>query len=268
MSLFSGEDYKSFLRERIEQMPRRGHGELQRISTELKMHPTRVSQVVNGDMHFTVEQAAGLCRYLGLGQLETEYFVVLLQLARAGTEEARKLFRRQAQGIRERSKELVNRVPREKELDESEKAIFYSSWHYIGAHVLCSMEQYQTIDTLAAALAQPRERVKQIMDFLVATGLCVLEKERYKVGPKTTHLEATSPLVQRHHANWRLKAIHRHEALTSRELAYTCPVSLRREDQAALRELLVNTIQAFLKTVTESEPPDTAACLTIDWFEI
>lgn len=268
MSLFQHSDYKSYVLERIEGMPKAGRGEFQKIAQTLSMHSTRVSHIFRGDMHLTLEQAAGLCRYWGMAQIEAEYFIVLVQLARAGTEDARKILKAQAQSLRSRSKELITRVPQDRALTESEKGIFYSSWQYSAVRLLTSIDEFQTLEALATRLDVSRERMREILDFLVDTGLCILKNDRYQMGPKTTHLESNSPLIARHHSNWRLKALPRHEKLSPRELAYTCPVSLNRKDQEVLRELLVQTVQTFLKTVTASEPSDMVACLTIDWFEV
>jgi len=268
LPIFQHSDYKAYVLERIEAMPKSGRGEFQKISQTLSMHSTRVSHIFRGDMHLTIEQAAGLCRYWGMAQVEAEYFLVLVQLARAGTEDTRKILKGQAQAIRARSKELVTRVPQDRVLTESEKGIFYSSWQYSATRLLTSIDEFQTLESLATRLEVTRERMREILDFLVETGLCVVKNERYQMGPKTTHLESNSPLIARHHANWRLKALSRHEKLSVRELAYTCPVSLNKKDQEALRELLVQTVQSFLKTVTASEPSDMVACLTIDWFEV
>jgi len=73
--------------------------------------------------------------------------------------------------------------------------------------------------------------------------------------------------VTRHHANWRLKALGRHEHLSERELAYTVPVSISKADQKVLREMLIQTIVKFQETVTASEPSEILACLNIDWIE-
>lgn len=249
-------------------MPKGGRGEFNKMAQALRMHTTRVSQIFNGDMNLTVEQAADLCRYWGLAQSEAEFFLLLVQLERAGSQEARAIYKRQIDSTRARSKDLRERVSIERALSESERAIFYSSWFYSAARLLTSIEEFQTLDAISERLQQPRDRMREVLDFLVSTGLCIEEDGRYSMGPKTTHVEASSPLSLRHHSNWRLRAIQRQEKIGQNELTYTCPVSINRKDQAKLRELLIQTIQDFLKTVTESEPPEMVACLLIDWFEI
>jgi len=85
------------------------------------------------------------------------------------------------------------------------------------------------------------------------------------MGPQRTHLESTSPLIQKHHSNWRLKALQRSDSLDPEELMYTSPVSLSREDFKIIREDLVLMIKKVLDRVHPS-PAEEVACLNIDFF--
>lgn len=267
--LFGSRDYKQFVLARLHAMPRRGHGEFQKIAAELKTHSTRVSHVLRGDLHFTIEQGCDLCRYLGMGDLETEYFLTLLQYQRAGTQRLRQTLEKQLQGIAERAELLVHRVGRDKLLSDEQKAVFYSSWLYTAVRQACSIRELATLDGLARYFDLPREKIRSVVDFLVQNGLC---EERSDGGlailGKVTHLEAGSPLVARHHANWRLKAMQRHERLTGRELAYTAPMSISAADQTRIREMSATFVEQVLRVVKASEPEQRLMCLNLDWIEI
>lgn len=267
-SIFTFERYKDFLRERLKAMPKEGRGEIGKIAKMLSMHPTRVSQVLNSHVNLTMEQAASLTSYLGLAGSETEFFLALVQFERAGTEELKKISRATLERLRNQAKELKHRVPKDITLTDDQKAVFYSSWMYSAIRLATSIESLQSLDALANHFDLPRDRVRGILDFLLASGLVVEKSGQLGIGPQTTHLEKGSPLSLRHHSNWRLKAITRHERLTDSEIVYTCPVSIRREDQAEIRELIMQTIERFLKKVVASDPADTLACLNIDWFNV
>lgn len=267
MTLFEHTSYKKFLQERLKSMPRRGHGELRKMAQALRIHTTRMSQIYRGNVHLSFEQAAELCHYLGLTQNETEYFFCLLQFERAGSQNLKKTLLKQMERYRQSSQEVVNRVHRDKILNESEKSFFYSDWIYSGVRLATSIKQFQTIDGLSARFQVPREKLREILDFLVSTGLCVQEDDRYRMGPKSTHLEARSRLVNRHHANWRMKALARHESISTTELIYTCPVSVSGVDQMSIRKSLLNFIEGFNQQVSASVPEEKLACLCIDWFE-
>ncbi len=266
--IFDFSDYKDYLRKKIASLPRKGRGELGRVASHLRMHPTRISQVLKGSVHLTLEQASSLCTHFGFSPLESDYFLLLVQIARAGTKDLEIQLIRQQQQIRERAKQLVHRLPREKILTDEQKAVFYSSWYYSGIRLATSLETCQTIEELADHFHLSRNKVRGVVDFLLQTGLCIEANGKLKIGPLTTHLEHESPLALRHHGNWRLKGWSRHETLGEGELAYTCPVSIREKDLHVIKEMLTKLIEHFLAKVTDSDPPDTLACLNIDWFKV
>jgi uncharacterized protein (TIGR02147 family) len=268
VGLFDSKNYKDFLRKRLKAMPKEGHGQVTHIARVLRMHPTRLSQILNGHVNLTLEQAGKLAHHLGLTTLETECFLSMVQYERAGTEELRVIFRAQITRFKEQSKELKYRVPKDVALTENQKAVFYSSWAYSAVRLACSVKELQSLDALAGHFDKSRNQMRAILEFLLESGLIVERSGHFEMGPKTTHLEKSSPLALRHHSNWRLKAISRHERLTDSEIAYTCPVSIRREDQAVIREMVMQLIERFLKKVVESDPPDSLACLNIDWFNV
>jgi uncharacterized protein (TIGR02147 family) len=266
MSIFEFQDYKAYLQERIKRMPKAGRGELQRISKHLKMHSTRFSHVFHGHEHLTLEQGIGLARYLGLNELESDYFMTLLQLGKAGNPELTAFFEKKRRQLHERSSQLVERLPSEKKLSDSEKAVFYSNWFYSAIRLACSLSEEQSLDTLSQRFSLPRDKVGEVLEFLLSTGLCVVTPEgALRMGPRTTHLEARSPLVSRLHANWRIKAMERHPSLSSEELALTSPMSIDAQDAAAIRETLVQMIEKAT-AYADKEKTDSLYCLNVDWF--
>ena len=267
MTVFEFEDYKIFLRKRITQMPKNGRGELQRISKHLRMHSTRFSHVFHGDEHLTLEQGIGISSYFGLSELESEYFMVLLQWAKAGNEPLRIFFLKRKKQLKDRASQLSERLPSDRVLSESDKAIFYSNWFYSAIRLACSLPDKQTIDTLHDRFLIPRDKIAEAIDFLKSTGLCVLSAEgKLKTGPKSTHLEGKSPLVSRLHSNWRIKAMERHPSLSNEELAFTSPMSIEEKDAHAIREVLIQMIEKAC-VYADTRRADTLYCLNLDWFK-
>jgi uncharacterized protein (TIGR02147 family) len=246
-------------------MPKRGRGEYRKIATQLRMHPTMISQVFKGDKHLTREQAVDLCEYFGLPELETDYFLALVDFERAGSKRLTLKIKKQLESLKLRSLKLAARLPVETKLTEEARAVFYSDWSYSGVRLLSSIEGFQNIDQISEYFGIPKTKVAKIIDFLLHQGLCVAEDGKIKMGPKQTHLEADSPLIQRHHSNWRLKAIQRYEKLTEKELCYSGPMSIGRKDFERIREMLTQLIQQTTKIATDSKE-ETLACLNIDWF--
>ena len=107
----------------------------------------------------------------------------------------------------------------------------------------------------------------QVLDFLIGHGLCIETEGQIRPGPQSTHLPSTSPLIARHHGNWRVKAMERHASLAlESELAYTSPMALSRTDAVMIRETLLQSIDQVVAIVDPS-PSEATYCLNIDWFE-
>jgi uncharacterized protein (TIGR02147 family) len=267
MKIFDYSDYKRFVRERLATMPKKGRGEFQKIAQALRVNTSFVSQVFGGYKDFNLEQGSDFCIYWGLSPIETDYFLALIQLARAGSEPLKKNIRRQLVEISKNAHTLSHRLPKEAELNAADRATFYSNWYYSGIRQLTATPQGQSLEQIAACFDLPRDLVRQVLQFLLESGLCIERDGKIQTGPKSTHLEATSPLVSRHHMNWRLKAMERHPRLTVDELAYTSPMTLSKKDVLLIRETTVRFIEHVTKIV-DSSASEELYCMNLDWFKV
>ena len=257
-----------YLTHYIKNLPKNGRGEVSRLAKHLRVSTTLVSQVVGGHKVFTPEQIQILSTYLGLNALESDYLAFLIQHERAGTRELKNYWKLKLDELRKKSHALINRVQRDTTLTEVERAKFYSSPLYSAVRLYTSTDAIgKSLDEIATRFELTRARASEILNLLVEAGLCRLVQERYMMGLQKTHLEQGSPHLLRHHANWRLRAMHYSEDLSDKELMYTVPVSLSKKDFDVLREQMVEFIQKFLKTVHDS-PAEDIACLNLDFFWI
>ncbi len=262
---FSG--YREYVLIRIKSLPKGGRGEFQKIALALRMHTTQVSQVFNGKKDLTFDQACLLAEYFGLNELETDFFLKLVELSRAGTDHAARVYRRQLEKLKTESEKVTNRILQDRHLKEEERAIFYSSWSYSAIRLLSSIPNFRSVDAISTKLGLSKKQVSRALGFLLKTGLCIEGPTGPEMGPKNTHIEAESPLVTRHHLNWRLKAMSRFENLGANELAFTAPVSVSRADIPKIRAKLLATIEDVAKLVRDSESQE-LACLNLDWVVI
>lgn len=267
MSVFSSTSIKSYLKIYIGSLPRRGRGEINKIAAYLGVSSTLVSHVLSGKKIFTLEQSHKLTSYLGLIDLEADYFMALNQLERAGTADYKKYWSTKLDKIREQSLKLSERLQQKSRvLTEQDRAIYYSSFIYVVLRLYCSVgEKGQTLQALAQRFELPPKKCAEIMHFLVETGFCYEKSGRYFMGEQSLHLEKGSPHLLRFQADWRMKSIQAAEDLSDEELMFTGPVSLSKDDFKKLREEMVQFIKKFLETVHASSAEE-VACLNIDWF--
>jgi uncharacterized protein (TIGR02147 family) len=266
MSIYDFEDYKVYVLDVLKKMPQQGYGQFRKMAEHLQVNSVIISQVFKGDRDLSAEQALELCQYLGLSELETEYFVLLVQKARASTPKLRTHLKNKLQALQEKASDLKTRLPQDKALTEEAKALFYSNWYYSGIRLLTSIKGFNDVDSIAIAMHLPRATVKHVTEFLVAHGLCLEEKGKLSIGPRLTHLESSSPLVSRHHTNWRLRGLANQEPLSKDELMYSGPMSLSQKDMEWVRSRIVELIEDVVHRVKDSDS-EKLACLNIDWFD-
>ncbi|NJL25279.1 MAG: DUF4423 domain-containing protein [Calothrix sp. SM1_5_4] len=266
--IFAYSNYKTWLRHWLKSLPKGGRGQLGKLADAALMFSSSLSQILGSqDKHFTLEQAVLVADHVGLSDIERRYFLLLVQHDRAGSVRLRKEFETQLREAKKAHSQIGSRLPSEHQLRIEEETIFYSSWLYSAARVLTSLKNCPSAESLAERLGISRAQSNAIVDFLLRSGLCVEKGGRLHPGPKHTHLEATSPIITRHHANWRVKAMDRHARLdVNSELAYSAPMSLAKEDVLKVREELIRAIER-VRTIIDPSPCETAYCLNIDWVQ-
>ncbi len=240
-------------------------GLLGQIAKELGIHTTLLSHTLRGDKNLTPEQAILLAEFMNLPTTESDYFLLLVQIERAGNFKLKQKYQRDLNKIKFEAKEISRRVKSNMELSEEEKAQFYSSWLYSGIRQLTSIEGYNTPGDLSRAFNIKKEEFNRVLEFLLETGLCKERSGKIKIGPSNTHIDSKSPYVFQHHKNWRIKAFEKHNNLLPEELMYTAPFTMSNKDFESLREEVIKLIQKLIST-SEKTKNERLACLNIDLF--
>lgn len=267
MSIFEYLDYKLFLKEKITQLPKGGRGTSKRISELLRISTVSVSQVLAGSKHFTLEQAFQVADFFGLTTLEKEYFLLLIQMERAGTKQLRDFWKEKAQKQQKESLSVKSRLAPHTELTEIQKAQFYSNWYYSGLRVLASIEGFQTAERMAERSQLPISLVRQALAFLKESELIKESGGVYSVENKVTFIGKDSPFLNNHRRNWRLKALETIAKPSEKASFISAPLSLSREDFEWVQGQIAQLTQQISERVSKSKP-EVPACLNLDWFEL
>lgn len=266
--LFQHEHYQDLLTNYLYKLPKKGRGELQKISKILNMHSTRVSRIFNGKSCPTLEQAAQIAGYFRFSELETDFFMALVGEARSGNSSLTQYYRKQIGEIRKKAQLLSNNIISDKVLAESEQAIFYSDWIYSAIRLATSIKKFQTVAALAEKFKIPKDKVRRVIDFLVENGLCGEENGKIVMGPSKTHLPSDSVMISHFHRNWRFKAIEHYPNLSNRDLSFSAPMSITLSDFNFIREQLVSALTLIANRAANTNEPETLACLGIDFFQM
>jgi uncharacterized protein (TIGR02147 family) len=267
MTIFDYSDYKAYLTEFIAALPKKGRGQINRMAEYIGVHPTLISQVLNGQRDLSQEQIHKLCGYLGLQPLESDFLILLLQFERAGTVELKKYYKGKLDEAKKASLNIGRRLEKRRELTDLERSIFYSNWLYLAVWLFLSVDDGQTLEAVTHRFAISRQQASVILNFLKNCQLCSEESGIFQMKSQHIHLEFGSPFLNRHHTNWRIKSMAQMESLNEEEMMFTSPFSISRKDFARIREELMKLIKSTSAVIKDS-PAEEIACLNLELFWI
>lgn len=253
MDIYEFSDYRNFLKAHMRKLPMQGHGVKASMAQLLGCQSTYISRVFTGKANFSLEQAEKLTDFLGLAEGEAHYFLLLVQKQRAGTARLEKYFEKQIEAARKQRLNLKDRLKVKKSLSIEDQAKYYSSWEYSAIHVMVSISRFRSKSDLAQALRLPLKKISSVIDFLVSVELLLPTKDWYKLGEATLHLAADSPMISKHHTNWRIQVIKSLEKNSLEDIHYSSVITLSQEDAFRIKEHLIQFISRCKKIVRTSK---------------
>jgi uncharacterized protein (TIGR02147 family) len=262
-SVFDYRDYKAFLLDHVNNRSTRG--ERNRLATAIGCHNGYISQVLNGTAHFSLEQAELINQFLSHSKDQAHYFLLLVQYGRSGSVNLRLHFQEQLAALKEKQFVLKDRLRYKQTLTREDQATFYSSWQYGAVHVLVSIPGCDDEQGLSDYLNLPLERVREIVEFLRSIGLVKRDKGKLVIGTNRIHLESDSPMIAKHHSNWRLRAMQTMDDRRPENLHYSSVITASIEDSAKIREIMVQAIEK-IRAVVRSSPNERGYAYSLDFF--
>jgi uncharacterized protein (TIGR02147 family) len=266
-SPFDFKDYKSFVLARIEASPGGGRGLRRRIAEMARCQVAYVSHVLAGASHFNPEQSEAVARFFSLRADETEFFMLLVDRARAGTPELRQVLDGRIRKCLDAYRLLKTRVILKGEIRPEDQAIYYSSWHYQAIRVLLTIPGFRRPPEIARRLGLPLKRVTEILDFFLAKGLARESKDGYVPTQASVHLGSDSPLVSKLHSNWRIHALRSLEHNRPEDLHYSGVLTLAHADFEKVREIWTKALLESHRIIEPSREERICA-MALDFYEL
>ncbi len=265
---FELSDYRDYIKILLEKRPRKGRGELLKISAHLRIHSTLMSQVMSGSRELTEEQGFDLADYFELSDTESEYLLLLIKISRASTERFKKHLQQKLQQFKTDIKKVSKRYTKEHDPSDLEKATFYSSWIYSAIRLYCSTSvSGKTLEDIIEYFNLPRTKALEHIQFLVRARLCDQVDDYYFMGQQRTYVDRGSIYFLKHHANWRMKSILKSEIATDQEKYYTVTMSVSQKDYLEIKNRIENLIQDIIK-ITADTDADQVVCFNCDLFKV
>ncbi len=266
-SIYDFKSYKEYLKAWIGQQPHNGHGSKSVIAKYTQCNPAYVTQVLNGNAHFSLEQIEKLKPILALDEDEFDFFVLLVERERAGTTTLNKYFTLKIEKVLQARKQIKNRVKNEDLLSEEVQVKYYSSWLNMAVHMALTIPSFQSISSVAYQLGTSERSVKDTVDFLLKYGIIAEIKTGYRIGTKRFHLSHDSPLISKHHSNWRLQVLKSLDQKKEDNLHYSSVISISQNDYAKIRNDLLGAIENA-KAIVKDSPEETLVSFCVDFFKV
>lgn len=195
-------------------------------------------------------------------------FLLLVQLSRAGTQKLKHRLEAQMKIIQEKSLSVTERLAVKESVSSEHQAQFYSQWYYVAVHVLLTIEKFQTKDSMAGYLGLSLKKISEILDFLISISMVEKKGNLYKVGSSRVHLNANSPMISKHHTNWRIQAIKSLEyEVLEQDLHYSSVMSIANADIVQIKSLFLKAIENSNKIVKESKE-EILYSFCLDFFKV
>lgn len=265
-SLFRFNSLRTFLRHWIDTYPTGSWGLIGQMAEAARISPTMLSLILKGEKNMSQEQALSLAQFMALNEKEIDYFLLLADLEKAGTENLRRRIEKKLKNSQELALQLKNRIQTDITLDDEAKAIYYSHWYYTAIRNILAIDGFDTPPQIANHLNLSVQTVQKVVEFLIEHGLCKKVNGKLTYGFAQTHIDSNSLFVSRHHQNWRQRGFFKMERNAPEDLFFTSPMSLSTEAARTIRKLLPDFIEKVQKTAGPSDS-EKAYCLNIDWFE-
>ncbi|MFL5813841.1 MAG: TIGR02147 family protein [Bdellovibrionia bacterium] len=266
--IFDYDDYKKYLHDLFLSQPSQGHGFRSRLAEAAGCRVSYVSQVLNQDADFSLEQAENLNPLLGHNAEESDFFLLLIQYARAGSHALKTRLKEQILRFRQKRLVLKDRVDIKTTLSPVDQMTYYSAWYYAAIHILVMMPEYRTREAISKYLRMPSEKVSEALKFLTSVGLVKSDGSKYLPGVSRIFLGNDSPMISKHHTNWRMRAIDSLDRDLKNDLHLSTVLSLSREDVIHLKELLAKSIDKGRDIAAKSLKDEEVHCLCVDLFKI
>lgn len=267
ISVYDFTNYKQYLAKKIQSDAAKTKGLKNKIAEHIGCQPSYLSQVLNGKPHFTLEQALRLSQFLAHQKHESKYFSILIQYARAGTEDLRQFFREQLIELRESRFDLKKRLESSTGVPLEMQHIYYSTWYYAAIHVMLSIPEKQDPHVISQSLHLPLEIVLEAIEFLEEAGLITKTKSGFEFTQRRLHLEGNSTFIQRHHINWRSQALQSVEKNLQTDLHYSNVVAIAEDDFQKIKEQFITAIEKA-RAIIKPSPEEALYVMTVDVFAL
>lgn len=142
-----------------------------RLAQAAGVFPSYFSLILRGERTLNSDQVLGIANYLHLGPWHKRYFLRMVELERAASQELKRELEMELSELREKFQQIsgvVNFQP--VQLSDLDLTRFYSSWTYAAVRLATALPNCRTLKDISAYLKIPEPECEEHMRFLVEKG--------------------------------------------------------------------------------------------------
>ncbi len=258
--------YREFIKNWISVQPRSGHGLLAAISVQLRISRSLVSAILSGKRNLTIEQALNLAQFMKLQPNECDYFIVLVEVERAGTAALRSYWQKKAQIISKKILSVKSQVQFDQELSFEEQVEYYSNINYSLLRILSTIDGGLSYDEINENIRNRISNIDSILEFLMRNKLIEKKNETYFATSKAIHLDKESANYSKYHSNLRILQLSNFDRTNEENIAFSSVCTLSEADFLKIREMILDFVKKVNPLVADSKP-NLVASITIDFMK-
>lgn len=265
MKLLETIDYKAYLKHRIQENSSvRGYQTL--LAKAAGCSKSFLSQILAKDIDLTRDQAYRLCQFFHFFAAEADYFLLLVDFARASSAELRDHLK---QKIGEAQRSLSSEL--EKKLRPQSKhklsQLYYSDIHFGLIHMLVLAPEYATVHAIGKKLQLSEEKVLFYLHQLQEMRLVTVKANRWRATENENNLERNSEMSIWHHVQWRLQNIQHIQNKDTKAIHYSSAFSMSHSDYEHVKKLLTDTLTECRRQAIASPTSEELFVLCCDLYK-
>jgi uncharacterized protein (TIGR02147 family) len=267
-TLYSYDHYKPYLYDLVsaEDAPR---GLRAQMAKAIGCQAAYFSQVLNGKAELTEDQAIKLSRFLQFNRLESDYFLILIRLARATTPELRTYLEEERGHLKSRHADLRNRVDSKPMQDNLELVTrYFGSSLPSTIHMSTASPTYRTAAAIAKRFQLDLATVQDCLHWLSEIGYVVKSKQgQYEFAGPSVYLPKDSPINAAYQIHRRMQAVRAIDRGSDKGLHFSSVFTLDRQTLLEVEELLKKAIEKSHKKI-HAGGCDELYGMCVDLFEV
>ncbi|RYZ57905.1 MAG: TIGR02147 family protein [Proteobacteria bacterium] len=268
MNFFTVESYQLILKEKLEENST-VRGYQSRLADAANCQPSHLSKILKGDVQITPEHALSFCRFWELSELETDYFLTLVNLDRANSSALKERLLSKLEELRatKQKTDLDRKKTKHRVYSVEEKLFYWSNWYCPAIREIVAISGFRSSQAIAEHFSLPLELVDSVLDRLNEMELISENEKGWYPLPSNFVKQSEDHFPALHGKELRNFSNRRTAEWKSDDFHHAEFAAVARKDIPQLNSAMKEAIQNLASSAKHTEA-DQLLCLSIDIFRV